>query len=242
MRLTLRPYFIRVTVMEILLVAATPFEILPVQDWLKTHFSTPENAVFRRNDLTVKLLVTGVGITATTWHLSQSLARKKPDLAINAGVAGAFDHSFQLGDVVHVVSERFGDLGVEEADGRFTDLFELGLIDSNEKPHVHGQLYNLAATESRFLPQAKGLTVHKVHGSAASIAAVQQKYPDAQVESMEGAAFFYSCLMAEVPFLEIRSISNYVEPRNREAWKLGLAIENLNRTMVGMLEGFGAVE
>jgi futalosine hydrolase len=140
--------------------------------------------------------------------------------------------------VVHVVSERFGDLGVEEADGRFTDLFELGLLESSQKPYVNGLLYNPGASESRFLPPVKGLTVHKVHGNETSIAAIRQKYPDAQVESMEGAAFFYGCLQSDVSFLEIRGISNYVEPRNREAWQLPLAIEHLNRTLIEMLGSF----
>lgn len=222
--------------MEILLVAATPFEIMPVQDWLRKHFSVSENGVYRKNDLTVTILITGVGIIATAWSLGRYFARKQPDLAVNAGIAGAFDRSFNPSEVVHVVSERFGDLGVEEADGKFTDLFELGLLDANEKPYVNGLLYNPAASESRFLPQAKGLTVNKVHGSEASISAIRRKYPDAQVESMEGVAFFHACLMADVPFFEIRSISNYVEPRNRETWKLGEAIESLNQTLVKMFE------
>jgi futalosine hydrolase len=224
--------------MDILLVAATPFEIIPVQDWFRSHFSRQGNGVFRKNDLSVSVLVTGVGVAATAWSLGQSLARKQPDLAIQAGIAGSFDPAFQLGDVVHVVSERFGDLGVEEADGRFTDLFDLNLLDAHEKPYVNGLLYNPAASESRFLAQAKGLTVNKVHGSESSISAIRKKYPDAQVESMEGAAFFHACLMTGVPFMEIRSISNQVEPRNRENWKLELAIDNLNNTLVQILEGF----
>lgn len=221
--------------MEILLVAATPFEIMPVQEWLQAHFSAKEKGRFRKNDLLVSTLVTGVGVSATSWSLGRYFARQQPDLAIQAGVAGALDLSLALGDVLQVVSERFGDIGVEEADGRFTDLFELGLVDPSEKPYINGLLYNPGATESRFLPQAKGLTVNKVHGYEPSIAAIRQKYPEAQVESMEGAAFFQACLLTEVPFLEIRSISNYVQARNRDAWQLGLAIENLNRTLVEML-------
>ena len=222
--------------MTILLVSATPFEILPVQDWLNTHFASSEEGVFQKNGLTVRILVTGVGITATAWNLGRYLAVHQPDLALNVGIAGAFDRSLQLGDVVHVISERFGDLGVEESDGRFSDLFELGLQESSEPPFVNGLLYNPAAAEYRFLPPVKGLTVNKVHGSQASIDAIRQKYPDAQVESMEGAAFFYACLQSLIPFLQIRSISNYVEPRNRAGWQLGLAIEALNAALVEMIQ------
>jgi futalosine hydrolase len=52
---------------------------------------------------------------------------------------------------------------------------------------------------------------------------------------MEGAAFFYACLAAKVPFVEIRSISNRMEPRNRDAWDLPLAVRNLNEVLVGIL-------
>ena len=37
--------------MEILLVAATPFEIMPVQEWLQAHFKTTEQGHFRKNEI-----------------------------------------------------------------------------------------------------------------------------------------------------------------------------------------------
>jgi futalosine hydrolase len=224
--------------MQILLVSATIFEIAPALNWLEEHFAANEKGVFEKNDLAVFPLITGVGSTATAFHLGQFLAQNQPDLAINAGIAGAFDRNFQLGDVLNVVTERFGDLGVEEADGRFTDLFELGLLEKNTPPFINGLLRNPAAEQASFLPPAQGLTVNKVHGTAASIAAIQAKYPSAQSESMEGAAFFYACLLAKIPFLEIRSISNYVEARDREKWNLPLAINNLNHAVIAMLETF----
>ncbi len=227
--------------MQILLVSATIFEIAPTLNWLEEHFAVNELGVFQRKDLSVFPLITGVGSTPTAFHVGQFLAQNQPDLAINAGIAGAFDQNFQLGDVLNVTTERFGDLGVEEADGRFTDLFELGLLEKNTPPFVNGLLRNPAGEQGSFLPPANGLTVNKVHGSPASVAAVQAKYPDAQVESMEGAAFFYACLLAKIPFLEIRSISNYVEARDRDKWDIPLAINNLNRTLVAMLDTFDAV-
>jgi futalosine hydrolase len=224
--------------MQILLVSATIFEVAPTLNWLEEHFTVNELSVFQQKNLSVFPLITGVGSTATAFHTGQFLAQNQPDLTINAGIAGAFDRNFQLGDVLNVTTERFGDLGVEEADGRFADLFELGLLEKNTPPFVNGLLRNPAGEEGSFLPPANGLTVNKVHGSVASVAAIQAKYPDAQVEGMEGAAFFYACLLAKIPFLEIRSISNYVEARDREKWNIPLAINNLNRTLIAMLETF----
>ena len=226
--------------MQILLVSATIFEIAPALNWLEKHFDRNGNGVFEQKSLSVFPLVTGVGMTATAFHVGQFLAKNQPDLALNAGIAGAFDKNFKLGDVLNVVTERFGDLGVEKADGRFTDLLELGLLEKNAPPFINGILRNPAAEQAAFLPAAHGLTVNKVHGSPDSIAAIQAKYPDAQVESMEGAAFFYACLLTKTPLLEIRSISNYVEARNREKWDLPLAINSLNQTLIEMLEAFRA--
>ncbi len=226
--------------MQILLVSATIFEIAPALNWLEEHFHRNDTGVFEQKSISVFPLVTGVGMTATAFHVGQFLAKNQPDLALNAGIAGAFNRNFKLGDVLNVATERFGDLGVEEADGRFADLLELGLLEKNAAPFINGILRNPAAEQAAFLPAAHGLTVNKVHGSPDSIAAIQAKYPDAQVESMEGAAFFYACLLAKTPFLEIRGISNFVEARNREKWDLPLAINNLNQTLLEMLETFRA--
>jgi futalosine hydrolase len=210
----------------LLLVSATPYEIAPTLAYLDEH-PAPQR---------VEALITGVGVVATAWALGRRLALDpRPQLVVQAGVAGAIDRSLALGDVVHVVSERFADLGVEEADGRFTDLFELGLIERNEPPFRDGALLNPQAREAGFLPRVQGLTASTVHGYAPSIEAVRARLPGAQVETMEGAAFFYACLQAGVPFVELRAISNYVEPRDRAGWALGLAIDRLNKAVLDLI-------
>jgi len=221
--------------MDILLVAATPFEVAPTLALLERDFQKHEDGSFEKNHIRVRPLITGVGMAATAWHLGRYFAQYRPDWALNAGIAGAFDRALNLGDVVQIATDCFGDLGVEEADGRFTDLFELGLVAPDEPPFQQRLLRNPMAEQSAFLPLVQGLTVNRVHGYAPSIEAVQKKYPDAQVETMESAAFFHACLMADVPFVAVRSISNYVESRNREAWELGMAIDRLNAVVVEML-------
>ena len=52
---------------------------------------------------------------------------------------------------------------------------------------------------------------------------------------MEGAAFFYVCLQEKIPFLQIRSISNYVEKRNKSNWNIPLAIDNLNVVLLDII-------
>ena len=202
--------------MKILLVSATEFEILPFLD--KTEW--PELSV----------LVTGVGQMQTAFHLGAALQREKFDLVINAGICGSFRKDWNLGEVVNVVSEEFGDLGVEEADGSFSDIFELGFWKKNSFPFEDKKLLNKDALDFKFLKIARGLSVNKVHGFPPSIERIVEKY-NADVESMEGAGFFYACLLNKVKFLEIRSISNFVEKRNRAAWNIELALDNLHAVL-----------
>ena len=48
---------------------------------------------------------------------------------------------------------------------------------------------------------------------------------------MEGAAFFYICSGEKIPFLALRSISNRVEPRNKNNWNIPLALDNLSEKL-----------
>ena len=51
---------------------------------------------------------------------------------------------------------------------------------------------------------------------------------NADIETMEGAALHYVCLQEDIPFIQIRTISNFVGERDKTKWKLKDAIENLN--------------
>ncbi len=226
----------KINLFRLVIVAATPFEIAPLQEYLKAQFTEEEPWLFENKSLQVKILITGVGLTHTAYFLGRLLAPGSAELAVNAGLAGAYNRNLAIGDVVNVVSERFGDLGVEEADGQFTDIHQLGLLSPDEAPFQFGALHNPGAAESSFLPTAHGLSVNKVHGYAPSIEAIRKKY-GSDIETMEGAAFFMACLYAGIPFLEIRSISNYVEARNKDNWNLPLAIERLNVVLIQLLEG-----
>ncbi len=220
---------------RLLLVAATPFEIAPLINQLAENYKTEEDGTFSKGNLSIQILVTGVGMTHTAYFLGRVMKPDAFNFALNAGIAGAFNRNLKIGDVVNVATERFGDLGVEEADGTFTDIHQMGLMDGDTPPFQFGILSNPGAADFSFLPSAHGLTVNKVHGYEKSIEAIHQKY-SSDIESMEGAAFFLASLYAGIPFLSIRSISNYVEKRNREAWDLPKAIETLNKVLSQIIE------
>ena len=225
--------------MKLLIVSATPFEIAPLKEWLAESFESTTPDLYTKGKLSIQLLITGVGMMHTTYALTKYLATSKPDLAINAGIAGAFKRQLKLGEVVNVITERLSDVGIEEANGHFTGIHELGLIDPDQAPFQKGLLLNPQQEHASFLPCVHGLSVNTVHGFNANILKIKQQHPDVEIESMEGAAFFYTCLMEKVPFLQIRAISNYVESRNRENWRIELAIDQLGNVLKGMVGALG---
>lgn len=216
--------------MTVLIHFATPFEMMDLSALLKEKFQEKEEGVFWGNNLSIQLAVTGVGIPSTLFLLQNLLHRSKFDLVINAGIAGSFEPSLKPGDVIKVDRDRFGDLGVEEKDGSFTDVFELELINHNQPPFNKGWIEN-DISGFEFLPGVDAITVNKVHGRQESIDAIKNKYPGIAVESMEGAAAAFVTSLFKKPFLQIRAISNFVEPRNRDIWEIEKALKNLHTVL-----------
>jgi len=176
----------------------------------------------------VDVLVTGVGMVATAARCAQALALERYDVALNLGVCGSFDRALSPGTVVHVVRDRIAELGAEDGE-RFLTIHDLQLLDDDEFPFRAGKLVNDAPPATAALdalPVVEGITVNTVHGNDRSIDEVARRFRP-QVESMEGAAFMYACLVQGVRFAQVRAVSNIVERRNRDAWKLKEAIDNL---------------
>lgn len=207
--------------MKILLVAATAAEI----SLLTQHFQLPESEFIQTEKFDI--LITGVGMTATAFALGKHLSSDY-NLVLNLGIAGSFDRSIPLGTVLNIVNDEFAELGAEDHD-HFLPIETLGFGKSNYQAHN-----NLLHESVSSLPKVKGITVNKVHGNADSIDQIFKRLQPI-TESMEGAAVLYACEKSGIPCLQVRSISNYVEPRNRETWQIGPAIKNLNNWAIGFL-------
>lgn len=217
--------------MKILIVSATTFEIAPFLKYLEKKSEKATFFDFQLDGHTIYPLVTGVGALNTAFGLARYKGLEEIDVAINVGVAGSFDSSLPNGEVIEVITDRFADLGVEESDGSFTDVYDMGLIQNDQFPYKKGWIRNTKNKYKTGLPTVIGLTVNKVHGEASSISRIKAKY-DADVETMEGAGFLYACRMADVNCNQIRAISNQVEPRNKDNWEIEKAIDNLNETLI----------
>jgi futalosine hydrolase len=215
--------------MKILLVAATHFEI----EGILLALNANEN--IEVND-SIDYLVTGPGIFSTAYELGRYLIDKQYSLIINVGIAGVFDKKIPLGTVFNVVEDVFADFGAEDGTG-YLSAFEIGLLNGNQYPYKNSILLNDEIPHLEFLqqiPEAKGITVNTVHGATQSIKKVLNRYT-CDIESMEGAAFMYICKVNNLPFLQIRAVSNYVEKRNRKAWRIPIALDNLSSVVTSIV-------
>jgi len=207
--------------MKLLIVAATLMEIEPLID----------SSVMQK----CRLMITGVGAVATTYHLTRLLVDDKAELIIQAGIAGAFDDSLALGTVVMVKQDRFADLGVEE-NSEWKDVFDLGLVKADDEPFHNAWLVNKHEKISKQgLPLVSGITINEITTSPSRIQGYRNKYQPL-IESMEGAALHFVCLQEGIPFIQLRAISNYVGERDKSKWNMRLAIANLNRALIKIIE------
>ena len=213
--------------MNLLIVAATEGEIGPLNDYFQ-HTSLPAH-------VSGGIIISGVGMTNTTYELTKHLQTNKYDLVLQVGVAGSYVKSLPLGDVVFITSDQYGDLGAEDHD-KYIDIFDMGLLDKNAPPYIIGKLLTplLPIHNKITLPKVSGLTVNTVSGSESTIKARYERY-HCDLESMEGAALHYVCLREHVPFAQVRSISNYVTPRDKSQWQMKDAIINLNKWLIDFI-------
>jgi futalosine hydrolase len=233
---------------RILIVAATGAEVAPLTAALAPiDAEQPSSladsplrerlACYTRGTHAIDVLVTGVGMVATGVWVSRALARARYDLVVNLGVCGSFRRELAPGAVVHVSADRLPEMGAEDGN-RFLTIHDLRLLGEHEYPFASGQLRNRTPPVNaalQRLPSVSGITVNTVHGDEASIARIVARV-DPDVESMEGAAFMYACLVQDVPFAQVRAVSNIVERRNREAWRLGEAIRALGETALAIID------
>jgi futalosine hydrolase len=216
--------------MYILLTAATKMEIEPVMDFLQQQDH-------RYDDHEFGVLVTGIGSIHTSYALAAELHNRRPDYLIQAGIAGSFSTDYTPGSMVFIKEELNGDLGVEE-NGLFKDVFDMNL-QQPVTPYTGKALINPRCDDWKQygLPFVTAITINEITTNAARIQQLQQKY-DPVVESMEGAAFHYIALKENIPFIQVRAISNYVGERDKTQWKMKEAVEILNEWLIKMVKTF----
>lgn len=211
---------------KILIVAATSFEIAPLLAEYNIVLTTATGLF--KGDQNISVLITGIGMVNTAYYVGR-YSETGFDLIINAGVCGAFNRSILIGEVVEIIADTIAELGAEDGEN-FIKFEEMGLPGTATYYSKHD--YN------KYFPspikKVDAITVNKVHGDVKSISKTKTIY-QADIESMEGAAFFRACESSKAAYLQLRSVSNYVEKRDKSKWDLPLAIQQLNDFIIQLI-------
>jgi futalosine hydrolase len=228
--------------MNVLLVCATAGECAAIAAKLQPaqagSYTAPSTQLYvgTIGGNAVTLLVTGIGMVNTARAMGAlRLEHSGYDLLINFGIAGAFQQNLALGAVVQVVQDTYAELGSEDG-ADFHDLHQLGFPSLVLGTDQYYNTYGNPQPHQQRYPQVVGITVNTVAGHPATILQRTTRF-SAAIETMESAAFFQMAVACDKPFLALRGISNYVEPRNKLAWRLSEAIVNVQAAVLDFLSG-----
>ncbi len=212
--------------MKILLTAATSKELEPVLSSLERKTET----TYAFHQLEITKHISGVGIASTAYSLGTVFGLEKFDTAIQIGIAGAYQKKCSLGEVYQVLSDRFLFFGAEEQAFIPASKLNIGVTED-----IYYQKFNINLPLLSSLKKAEAITSQTIHTKESSIEKIMETYNNPQLESMEGAAFFYACKQSNTPCLQIRSVSNYVGKRTKSNWDIDLAIRQLKETVLQLL-------
>ena len=233
--------------MHILLVSATKKEIAPLIQKMQFEQQLISSRLYRYSYLnhSIDLLISGVGMMATSFWLGKIVSNGNYDFAINCGVAGSFSSDLMLGEVVNVTEDYLPECGAESSNG-FLPLSAINLLDENDFPHTPLGIKSTYSFENPVLTSLKkvnGITVNTVHGTKSSLEKDRLHYhsipgKEVMTESMEGAAFLYACIHEKIPCVQLRGISNFVEERNTEKWELTKAIDSVTAKVAELMNSY----
>ncbi|EMG36907.1 futalosine hydrolase [Desulfocurvibacter africanus PCS] len=225
--------------MAVLIVAATLLELEAALGWTGQPLPAGEGLVVRL-DLPaipggVLATATGIGPVNAAFGLGMALACHRVRGVLNLGLAGSFDSKrLPLGSLAVAASETWPEFGLYGEAGLDPRGLKLAQAQTPDGP-VFGRIgLNPSAAASAMglhlpgWPSVHGLTVAGVSGCATRAQELRARHA-ADMESMEGFALALGCLRAGLPFLEIRSISNFVGLRPPQGWDMPLALRALER-------------
>lgn len=190
-------------------------------------------------------LITGIGPVESALRLSLFLALKRRLFCgvINLGTAGAYfqtddQPAAQMLDICLAETEVLGDFGI---------CYERTL---ERLPSKKLEIHDFFKMDTTLLDQAEKLLKHNnlpfCRGAFITVSCVSatknrgkllRQYHQAICENMEGAAIARVCRHFALPLLELRCISNYVEDRDDQKWKLKEACARCGEAAALVLKG-----
>ena len=160
---------------------------------------------------------------------------------VQIGVGGAYPESgASVGDLALASEEYYGDLGVRTPDGwQGGELIGIPVLEKGRS------YYNCFPIDEQWVQRAAAalpeayigpfVTVQECAGTD-ELGVERGRRFGALCENMEGAAAAHICALYDVPFAELRAMSNIVEQRAPEQWDLPRAAARAQAAAQKLLE------
>lgn len=184
------------------------------------------------------LAVTGVGPVNSAFTLGRLLGENsRIDGVISLGIAGSFDTAkAPLGSSVIATTEIWADYGLVTAEGIDPKGIGFGQTDDPLNPvwntialQPDDVIKQLELTRPANCINGPSLTVAAASGTAER-AQLMRKTHEPLTENMEGFGLALGCHRHNIPFLEVRTISNVVGSRAAKDWCIDEAFSALGQT------------
>ncbi len=177
---------------------------------------------------------TGIGAVNAAITLMALTARYALEFVLMIGCAGAYPESgLKVGDVAVATEERYAEFGVETVDGwlpfeqpwmrllpeKYSAQPAAFTLDSGYAAAFESVAHKLGGART-----GKFVTVNGVSGDPET-ARRRGRLFDALAENMEGAGAAQVCALYNIPFAEVRGISNRAGDRDKRGWKFDEAVQ-----------------
>lgn len=199
----------------------------------------------------ILLCVGGMGKVNAAHAATLLVTHFRPEALLIFGVGGTYPSSgAMVGDIALAKEEIAGDEGVLTVDG-FKDTEYIGIPLLKTATSTIYTTYpapeNLLQQSRRSLASSRRngnvhvgsfVTLSTCTGTTARARELEDRY-HGLCENMEGAAAAQVALSHNVPWLEVRGISNIVEDRDLKKWDIPKAAEAAQSSVMHILQGWG---
>ncbi len=208
-------------------------------------------------DIEVRIMETGPGIANTVQAVTAAVEQERPGLIIQIGCAGVFRKTgLGIGDIGVASEEIDVHLGVEpETETDPPEPLPFPVFSTTEGGYRERYPLNpeFFLTAADILQRSTRrndagiilgpfITVSTVTATDRRAERLFRQYGAPCMETMEGAGAAFAALIYHIPFLEIRSASNFVGERRRDSWDIPLACRRSSEAAVSVLKGLSKAQ
>lgn len=205
-----------------------------IQDFQNQIENTENLKSFQYKHINIDFCETGYTAFETAFNMANALNGSSYHLVLFVGLANSLNKIMKVGQALNVINDVPYKIGIEN-ESEFQDAYQLNYLDKTKAPHQRGGFINMSSSYFNvFLPFMKtaSLSTNILGGNENTLNEKISRYP-IHIETLNGIAFQYACLLKRIPFYQIRVVEkNLILKTENKA----LALTNLNKELKNIID------